>query len=211
MEEFFDYGVRGAKSKYRRKPLEAGGAYHVFNRREDDLPMFVDDIDRQNFVEIMRRLLDPVRFRDERGRALKPTHGNISLQGYSLLTTHYHLCIEHELRESMTRFMRRLQISYTKRFNNRHGLRGPMFAERYQAVPIEDAFHHKMAIAYVHANPGEVAGYAWTGHEMMLDKFTAGSEGSWFDARRGLEVYGGLPNYQAWFDRAVEARRRRNG
>ncbi len=131
MEEFFDYAVRGTKDKYRRKKYVAGGMYHVFNRRSDEAPVFLDDVDRLAFVEILQRFLEPAMFKDSRGRSAPPTHGEISLRGYALLTTHYHSVIRQELVDGMTRFMRRVQIAYTKHFNARHDRKGPLFDERY--------------------------------------------------------------------------------
>ncbi len=209
MEEFFAYAVRGTKSTYRRKKFVAGGMYHVFNRRPDDLPAFVDDVDRAAFVDTLQRLLDPTRSRDERGRALAPTHGRISLQAFALMRTHYHLVLQHELAESMTRFMRRLNISYTKRFNSRHGLSGPMFEERYQAVPVESTYQAKIAIAYVHANPVDAEVNRWTGHSKLLDTDVPYLSGGWFDADAAMKHFDTVANYGVWFDRAVAARKDR--
>ncbi len=80
----------------------------------------------------------------------------------------------------------------------------------YQAVPITTDFQAKTVIAYVHANPGEEIGYRWTGHSKYLDPHAAQRPGAWFDAKAGLEIYGSLSNYRAWFERAVEARKRKN-
>ncbi len=212
MDEFFDYAVRGAKSKYRRKPFVPGMPYHVFNRRSDGGPVFLDDEDRLAFVEIAQRLLDPERYRDEHGRALRPTKGKLTLYGYALMTSHYHLPMRQEQADGMTDFMRRLQTAYTKRFNRRHGRTGPMFDERYQAVPIESGRQLKTAIAYIHANPGaDAPTYPWSAHGLYLDEFAAKREDAWLDVKAGIDVYGNLANYLAWFNRAVEARKRRDG
>ncbi len=56
MEEFFDFAVRGTKTLYRRKLLVENGSYHVFHRRGDCAPVFLDDDDRDTFVETAKRL-----------------------------------------------------------------------------------------------------------------------------------------------------------
>lgn len=209
MDEFFDFAIRGARSRYRRKPLVDGSYYHVFHRREDAEAVFLDDHDRDEFVDIMRRLLAPDEYRDSRGRALRPLPCRVELLAYCVLEDHFHLVIYVERAEGLTDFMHRLQTSYSMRFNRRHGRSGQLFDERYDAELIKDTRQLKTAIAYVHANPGDAAlSYPWSGHRFYLDRAQA-ARASWFAATAGLRIFGGRANYLEWFMRAVAARVRR--
>ncbi len=207
MDDFFDFAVRGAKSRYRRKPLKDGTYYHVFKRREDRSNVFLDDRDRETYLSIVQRLLAPNEFRDERGRRLKPLPCRVELLAFCILDNHYHMIIWVERAEGITAFMHRLQTSYGQRFNNRHGRHGSVFDERYDAEIIENSWQLKRAIAYVHANPGAVASaYRWSGHDLYVDRAKARRASSWFAAARGLKTFGGRTNYLEWFMRAAAAR-----
>jgi REP element-mobilizing transposase RayT len=206
MDEFFDFAVRGAKTHYRHKPLVDGAFYHVFKRREDAGIVFRDDTDRDAYVDIMRRLLRPDLYRDERGRALRPLVCQVELYAFCLMDDHYHMVVWVERAEGLTDFMHRLQTAYGQRFNNRHGRRGPVFDERYDAELITDPRHLKTAIAYAHANPGEAAiGYPWSSHQFYLDRGRA-NRAPWVATAKGLRIFGGRSNYLEWFLRAVSAR-----
>jgi REP element-mobilizing transposase RayT len=211
MEEFFNYAIRGAKSRYRRKRLVDGRFYHVWKRRDDCGIVFRDGIDRTTYIEIMQRLLDPEEFRDERGRRLKDLPCEVKLLAFCILDDHFHLVLWVEKAEGLSAFMHRLQTAYGQRFNNRHGRKGPVFDERYDAELIEDTYQLKRAIAYVHANPGaEADTYEWSGHQLYLDRSKASKASTWFSADAGLEAFGGRTNYLEWFMRAVAARKRKN-
>ncbi len=206
--DFFAYAARGTKSLYRRKPHLSNTSYHAFNRRDDQAPVFVDDVDRATFVGIMQRLLRPDDYRDERGRATTSQDGLVKLLGYCLLESHYHLILHQDEPYAIAAFMRSLMSAYTRRFNRRHGRKGPLFDERYQARPIESVAHMKTAIAYVHANPASPLDYRWSGHGFFMDRAIR-DDNAWIEAAEGLRVYGSRAEYSEWFLRAVEARKRR--
>jgi REP element-mobilizing transposase RayT len=211
MEEFFDFAARGARWRYRHKPLVDCAYYHVFKRREDGMSLFRDDVDRRNFVEIMQRLLAPDEYRDERGRALRPLPCRVELIAFCILDNHYHLILWVEQAAGLTDFMHRLQTAYAKRFNNRHRRQGQLFDERYDARIIEGDFDLKTAIAYVHANPGAAAStYEWSSHRFYLDRHLARHAATWLATATGLTAFNGSTNYLAWFMRAVAARVRRH-
>lgn len=210
MEDFFDFAVRGAKSFYKNKPLVDGAYYQAFKRREDAAIVFWDDADRAAYVDIMRRLLCPEIYKDERGRALRPLPCRIELLAFCLLDDHYHLILWVERAEGLSDFMHRLQTAYGQRFNNRHKRRGPVFDARYDAEIIVDDRHLLRAIAYVHANPGEEAlGYEFSGHQYFLNSAKA-RKAPWFSTDRGLKLFGGRARYLEWFLRAVAARIEKN-
>ncbi len=206
MNDFFDFARRGAKSHYKNKPLVDGAYYHVFKRREDAATVFYDDVDRATYTDIMRRLLMPGVYRDERGRSLRPLPCRVQLLAFCLMDDHYHMVIWVEQAVGLTDFMHRLQTAYGQRFNNRHGRRGSVFDDRYDAELISDIRHLRTAIAYIHANPGDPAiGYAWSGHQYLLNSAKA-KDAPWFASAASLKIFGGRPRYLEWFLRAVAAR-----
>lgn len=208
-EIFFEFEKHGNRTRYRRKPLIDDSYYHGWHRRDDQAPIFLDDTDRQTFLDIARRLIRPDLYTDERGRRLKPLPCKVELLGYCLMDNHFHLPLYSELAVGVSNFMLRLQTAYTKRFNNRHGRSGPMFEERYDAELIVDTMQLKTAIAYTHANPGLLsAGYEWSAHRLYMDRRRANDE-PWLAAAEGMRIFGSRANYQEWFGRAVAARIKR--
>ncbi len=208
MGDFFDYAARGTKTLYRRKPLRPDAAYHIFNRRDDRVPVFLCDEDRDDFVSITSRLLGVDPWHDTRGRLKRPVGGGLRLYAFAVLDNHFHFVLEQAKREAMSQFMHRLTTSYTKRHNRRHGRVGPVFDERYQAKPIASRRHLKTAIAYVHANPGTPVDYRWSGHRMFLDPVVARAN-PWLAVAEGARLFGGRASYFEWFMRAIEFRRKR--
>jgi putative transposase len=209
MDEFFNFAVRGAKTRYRHKPLVDGAYYHAFKRRDDAAKVFLDDTDRRNFVEIMQRLLAPEEFRDERGRALRALPCRVELIAFCILDNHYHLILWVEKAAGLSDFMQRLLTAYGRRFNLRHRRTGSVFGARYDARIIEGNFELKTAIAYVHANPGRMATtYEWSSHRAYMDRQFARRSASWLAVAIGLRVFDGRTNYLEWFMRAAAARER---
>ncbi|MBJ7348704.1 MAG: transposase [Thermoleophilaceae bacterium] len=160
-------------------------------------------------MDSMKRLLDPDRFRDSRGRMARPFDGDISLLAFCLMDNHFHLVLrQHESRTVMSDFMKRLTTSYALNQKTRHGRTGPLFDRCYQAVRIESDQQLKRTIAYVHANLATPLDDRWSSHSFYMTNHRGG-ESRWLDTRAGLAVYGSRGAYLEWFMRAVEARRAR--
>jgi putative transposase len=71
---------------------------------------------------------------------------------YCLMTTHYHLLVESS-QEMLSRGMHRLNGLYAQRFNARHGRRGHVFEQRFQAYLVEGEEHFEEASRYILENP----------------------------------------------------------
>lgn len=210
MDDFFSLRPIGRKTRYRDKPYVPHGTYHVFNRREDAEDVFLDDIDKNCFVDGIKRLVCPEAFRDERGRATEPLAGRIGVLAYCVLNDHYHKAVEQDGHaRGVSEYMHRLMTSYTKRFNNRHDRIGPVFDLPYQALPVQSRTHLRRLIAYIHANADDPHHYPWSSHQLYMEDQPR-TQYAWCDVEAGLRIYGGRENYVAWFERAVEERAIRN-
>jgi putative transposase len=113
------------------------GYYHVTSRGNRGSHIFTEDIDRLDFLELLR---STVALFDWRAYA------------HCLMGTHYHLIVETS-RERLSEGMRRLNGVYALRFNRRYGLKGHVFETRFSSYVIRDERHLTAAIAYVLANP----------------------------------------------------------
>jgi putative transposase len=99
----------------------AGATYHITTRGMEDAPVFLDDVDRAQFLAVLGEVV--ARF------------GWIC-HAYCLLHNHYHLLIETP-EGNLARGMRQLNGVYTQRFNRRHNSGGNLFQGRYKAVVLE--------------------------------------------------------------------------
>lgn len=114
-----------------------GALYHVTARGDRQEPIFEDDQDRQELLEILGRGLE--RF-DARCLA------------YCLMPNHYHFVLETRL-ANLSRLMRQVNGVYTQRFNRRHGQVGHLFQGRFKAILVDRDAYLLEVCRYVDLNP----------------------------------------------------------
>src|SRR5206468_9907300 len=95
-----------------------GGWYHITARGNERRPIFRDDREREHFCQLLAEMVDSF---------------HVRLHGYVLMDNHYHLILE--LREAnLSRATQWLNLSYSVRFNRRHGRSGHLFQGRFKSV-----------------------------------------------------------------------------
>jgi len=113
------------------------GVFHVTAHSVFGLELFVDDQDRYVFLWLLGELTEQFAIR---------------CLAYCLMGTHYHLLLQGTTAD-LGLAMQRLNGRYGRRFNERHGRSGHVFAERYSARIIVDESHLEQAYEYLEANP----------------------------------------------------------
>ena len=114
-----------------------GAIYHVTLRGVGRSDLFLDDRDRERFLQ---RLAQGVEF-DE-----------VRLYMYCLMTNHVHLLLETP-RANLSQIMHRLQTGYTVFFNLRHQRSGHLTQGRYDAKLVEGDEYLLSISRYLHQNP----------------------------------------------------------
>ena len=114
-----------------------GAVYHVTSRGNQRNNIFVDDEDRETFLNIV---------------AHAAKRHNWSCHAYCLMDNHYHMLIETP-DGNLSKGMRQLGGVYTQAYNRRHNLSGHLFQGRYKSVLIEKDSHLLEVIRYVVLNP----------------------------------------------------------
>jgi putative transposase len=140
-----------------RSQLE-DGFFHVTARGCSDTAIFIDDLDRLDFLDLLRSTAELSGWR---------------LHAHCLMGTHYHLLVE-SLRRNLSTGMQRLNSIYAMRFNRRHGRRGHLFGDRFSSYVLRDERHLAAATEYVLQNPvsaglcAEADDWQWSGGAAVL-------------------------------------------
>ncbi len=114
-----------------------GAVYHITSRGNAKKPIFKDDKDHVNILDILQQV---------------NKRYNWLCHGYCLMSNHYHLVIETP-DGNLSKGMRQLNGVYTQRFNNRHKRVGHIFQGRYKAILIQKDSHLLEVCRYVVLNP----------------------------------------------------------
>jgi REP element-mobilizing transposase RayT len=112
----------------------AGGWYHVTGRGNERRAIYRENRDREHFCELLGEMVE--RF-------------GVRVHAYVLMDNHYHLILE--LREpNLSRAIQWLNVSYSVRFNRRHGRSGHLFQGRFKSVAVDPEGWGLEVSRYVH-------------------------------------------------------------
>jgi putative transposase len=111
--------------------------YHLSGRANSELPIFLDDRDRQLFLSLFAFVVD--RF-------------GWHCYAYCLMTTHFHL-LAMTPEPNLARGMQWLNGVYAQRFNKRHAHAGHVFRGRYSSTLVEREGHLVELHRYLPLNP----------------------------------------------------------
>ena len=116
-----------------------GAIYHVMSRGDRREDIYLDDVDRQDFLKTL-------------AEACQKTGWQV--HAYCLMRNHFHLVVETP-NANLVEGMRWLLSAYTIRLNHRHQLFGHVFSGRYKALLVEGggSGYLRTVSDYVHLNP----------------------------------------------------------
>ena len=137
-----------------------GALYHVMARGNARADIFLNDEDRQAFIDNLGRVSGRFDWR---------------VWAWCEMTNHFHLLIE-TLRPTLSKGMREVNGVYTQGFNRRHGRVGHVLQGRYKAVLVQKETHLLELSRYVVLNPVqagmvETAGeWPWSSYRAVMGK-----------------------------------------
>jgi len=116
-----------------------GAIYHLMNRGDRREAIFLDDKDRQLFLQTLGELCSKTAWQ---------------VHAYCLMNNHFHLVVETP-RANLVAGMKWFLGTYTARFNRRHKLFGHLFSGRYKSLIVDGSGtgYLKSVCDYVHLNP----------------------------------------------------------
>ena len=119
------------------RQLCRSGIYHLMVRGVNRTVIFADDRDRLQYLNILNRIKE-----DE----------SVSVLAFCLMPNHVHLLGKDHNRQ-ISKFMHRLNGSYSHYFNTRHQRVGHLFQNRYKSEAVEDDAYLATVLRYIHLNP----------------------------------------------------------
>ena len=145
--------------------LVDGGVYHVLNRGNARQTVFNDGIDYRTFVSLVKEG--------------KSRHA-VSIFAYCLMPNHFHLVVQPEHGEELSRFMQWLLTSHVRRYHQRRGTSGHVWQGRYKSFLIQRDAHLLVVIRYVERNPvraglvDSAADWRWSSHRARIGEARLG-------------------------------------
>jgi REP element-mobilizing transposase RayT len=144
------------------KLYDAPAYYHVYNRGAGNQTIFRDDGDRQKFLSIFARHLDPD---DEsiKSDGVPYEKYAVELVAYCLMGNHFHLLLyqEDDL-QAITKLMRSVSTAYSMYFNYKYRQHGHVFQSIFKAAKITDEVYLLHITRYIHMNPRSYLSYKWS-------------------------------------------------
>jgi putative transposase len=111
---------------------------HIVQRGNNRLPCFLDDDDRQLYLQCLLSALQ--RF-------------GCRLHAYVLMSNHVHLLITPDEAGALSRLMHTFSRNYAGRFNHRHGRTGTLWEGRYKACVVGSSRYFLACSRYIELNP----------------------------------------------------------
>ena len=141
----------------------SGALYHVMARGNAREAIYLDDGDRQSFLDSLVRACE--RF-------------DWALWAYCLMDNHYHLLVETR-RPTLSRGMREVNGVYTQGFNRRHRRVGHVLQGRFRAILVDRDRYLLEVSRYIVRNPVQAgmcdsaADWPWSSYPAVMGKAAA--------------------------------------
>ena len=139
------------------------GIYHVMLRGNDRKNIFLDEEDKNYFLNMLRKVKENCTY---------------ELYAYCLMDNHVHLLIQ-EKADCLQRTMKRIGVIYSYYFNKKYQRIGHLFQDRYRSETVEEETYALTAARYIHNNPVEAGivktaeEYKWSSYQEYIDNSTS--------------------------------------
>ncbi len=154
----------------RRENISIGEYYHIYNRENSKQNLFLEERDWVRFLFLILYLQSPISFNNS-GRPVSYFVGHrkfntenkdviknryVELINFCLMPNHFHITAREIKEGGISRYLQRVQISYTKYLNTKHGKSGHLFQGAFNAVRVKNNEQLLHLSAYIHRNPREI-------------------------------------------------------
>lgn len=101
---------------------------------------------------------------------------NIKLLAYCLMPNHFHLLLQPDKGEDLSKFMQWLMTSHVRRYHQHYGTSGHVWQGRYKSFIVQDDDHLLTVTRYIEGNPvranlvASSKNWRWSSHLERLDR-----------------------------------------
>lgn len=139
--------------------------FHVVNRGIDNRMIVLDDKDRLRFVHSLFELND-VMLADPNHRLkkfdpMRKRETLVAMHAWCLMPNHYHLLLSESVDEGISQFLKKLNMGYSKYFNQRHHRRGALWQGKTKQLRIKKDENFHLVPKYIHLNPLDLSTPQW--------------------------------------------------
>ncbi|MCR4285814.1 MAG: transposase [Candidatus Kaiserbacteria bacterium] len=139
--------------------------WHLIGRGVDKRDIVLDDKDRVRFIHDMYVFNDlnptPNYVLNGRHEALRTRDLLVDIHSFCLMNNHYHLLVSERIEGGISLFMKKLNMGYTKYFNEKYERSGALWQGKYRKVLIERDAHFLYIPFYIHLNPLDYTHSRW--------------------------------------------------
>tara|TARA_B100000745_G_scaffold288215_1_gene225465 strand:- start:3032 stop:3682 length:651 start_codon:yes stop_codon:yes gene_type:complete len=172
--------------------------FHVLNRGVDKRTVFEDDGDYFRFTQNLfiynnTEQAPHNEYSTQARMKLKPEKRLVVVHAYCLMPNHYHLLLSPLVENGIALFMQKVNMGYTKYFNEKNDRSGTLWQGKYKAIEVTDDAHFQYLPYYIHLNALDLtfpqwrnglvsqkqkahkllAQYRWSSHRLLLNPETA--------------------------------------
>jgi len=141
--------------------------YHIYNKtingkkifdRDENSKKFLENIWYYRSISSSLRLSNFIKISSELKNSYiekinKISSFRISILTYILMPTHYHFILKQNYESGISSFISLIQNSFTRYYNIKNKLNGPIFMHRFKSKPITSEEQLKHTSRYIHLNP----------------------------------------------------------
>ena len=140
--------------------------YHVLNRGVDKRVTFSDPPDYLRFIQNLHIYNNvenaPHNVWSTSARMKEQaTEKLVTIHAYCLMPNHYHLLLSPLVDDGISLFMKKVNMGYTKYFNERNERTGALWQGKYKNILIEQDSHFVYIPYYIHLNPLDISMPQW--------------------------------------------------
>jgi putative transposase len=163
---------------------------HVIQRGNNRGGIVADDTDREVFIAFLRKAA---------------RQHDLSVNGYVLMDTHYHLVVTPADPRSLPETIKQLGERYVPYFNRRHNRVGTLWSGRYRGLLITDERYLLTCLRYLDQNPVRARmvrtpdAYPWSSYAIHAH----GAESDWLTPHRLYLELGSTPKERQAAYRAI--------
>lgn len=150
------------------KQFAADSYYHIYNRGNGKMDIFLDEDDLRFFIYRLRQNLFPDK--EHSGRIIPLPPNSFSLISYCLMPNHFHFLLRQNQDIPTSKLLTKVCTSYSKYFNKKYKRVGHVFQDKFKQIMIDDNSYLLWVAAYIHQNPkmaglvDDLADYHWSSY-----------------------------------------------